>query len=195
MKEPIHHSISSNELEQGATGIVTHRVQDGKQEAYEKWLSQISPVCKSYPGHLDLQTIRPIPGLTRTYTIVIRFDTTEHLHQWVNSADRKAFIKKVQPILCKDDDVFIRTGLDFWFTPEGAQAKLPKRWKQALLTWSALFPVGIVVTFLLSPALDQIEIFNNHYLRTLLISGIMVLLMVYFIMPRYTKLLQKWLFD
>jgi len=188
-------SISSSEIEQGSTGIVTHRVSHENQPQYEQWLQEIAPVCKSYPGHLDLQVIRPIPGLTHTYTIVIRFDTHEHLHAWINSADRKGLIDKVRPFLCKDDEVTIKSGLDFWFTPEGAKAKLPTRWKQCLLTWSAIFPVSLLVQSLCIPLLQHLGVPNNHYLLTFIISGIVVVLMVYVVMPRYTKLVQHWLFN
>ncbi len=187
--------LSSNEIEQGATGIITHRVRDEQQANYEAWLNEIIPVCRSYPGHLDLQAIRPIKGLTTTYTIVIRFDTHEHLHNWISSTDRKALIKKVTPLLCKGDEVNIRSGLDFWFTPEGSKAQLPNRWKQFLLTWSAIYPLGMGVQVLAIPVLDHIGVWDNHYLRVLIISGLTVLMMVYVVMPWYTKLVQKWLFE
>ena len=56
----------------------------------------------------------------------------EHLQQWMYSADRRLLIEKVRPLLVTGDDFFIRSALDFWFTPEGAKAKLPVCWKQFL---------------------------------------------------------------
>jgi len=35
---------------------------------------------------------------------------------------------------------------------------------------------------------------ENRYLDTLVVTGIAVLLMVYIVMPRYTKLIHQWLF-
>jgi antibiotic biosynthesis monooxygenase (ABM) superfamily enzyme len=190
-----HNPISSSELQEGSTGIITHRVREGRHADYETWLNEIGAVCQTYPGHLDKQFIRPISGLTNTYTVILRFDTHEHLHNWIHSKDRKAFLERVRPLLCKEDEVTIKSGLDFWFTPQGAKAKLPTRWKQCLLTWSALYPTGTAVQWLLSPMLQQIRLFDNHYVKTLFISGVVVLMMVYVVMPRYTKLVQHWLFD
>jgi len=188
-------TIPSNVTEQGATAVITHRVCNGQQDNYENWLNEIGPVCRSYPGYLDLQTIRPIAGLTATYTVIIRFDTVEHLHEWIYSQDRKRLIDKVRPLLVKDDDFYIRSGLDFWFTPEGARAKVPVRWKQFLITWSAIYPLVLCIPLVLIPALHLIGVPQNRYLTTLIASGIIVLLMVYIIMPRYTRLVQRWLFD
>ncbi|MCA9500225.1 MAG: hypothetical protein KC588_13625 [Nitrospira sp.] len=69
-----HEHPSSSPLGLGATAVITYCVQDGQQEGYDAWLNEIGPLCRGYPGHLDLQIIRPVPGLTVTYTVIIRFD-------------------------------------------------------------------------------------------------------------------------
>ena len=189
-----HDHPSSSTLGRGATAVITHRVRDGQQEGYEAWLNEIGPLCRSYPGHLDLQIIRPIPGLTATYTVIIRFDTREHLQGWMSSQDRKRLIEQVRPLLVQDDDFFIRSGLDFWFTPEGARAKVPVRWKQFLVTWSAILPLVLVIPLVVAMGLRQLGVPQNHYLDLLLSTGSVVWVMVYLVMPHYTKLIQRWLF-
>ena len=189
-----HDHPSSSTLGRGATAVITHRVRDGQQEGYEAWLNEIGPLCRSYPGHLDLQIIRPIPGLTATYTVIIRFDTREHLQGWMSSQDRKRLIEQVRPLLVQDDDFFIRSGLDFWFTPEGGRAKVPVRWKQFLVTWSAIFPLVLVIPLVVALGLRQLGVPQNHYLDLLLSTGSVVGGMVYLVMPHYTKLIQRWLF-
>ncbi len=189
-----HEYPSTSTLGRGATAVITHRVRDGQQEGYDAWLNEIGPLCRSYPGHLDLHIIRPIPGLTATYTVIIRFDTREHLQGWMSSQDRKRLIEQVRPLLVQDDDFFIRSGLDFWFTPEGARAKVPVRWKQFLVTWSAIFPLVLVIPLVVAMGLRQLGVPQNHYLDLLLSTGSVVWVMVYLVMPHYTKLIQRWLF-
>ncbi|MEO8588632.1 MAG: antibiotic biosynthesis monooxygenase [Flavobacteriales bacterium] len=179
----------------GATVVITHRVRHGAHTAYEQWLNAIGPVCRSYPGHLDWQIIRPITGLSGTFTVVIRFDTQAHLHAWMNSADRKRFIEQVRPLLVADDDFHIRTGLDFWFTPEGAKAGAPVRWKQVLVTWSAIFPLVLLTPLVVSPVLRWMHVSPSGILATLVNTGIVVVLMSYVVMPSYTRLIKRWLFS
>ncbi len=190
-----HGNPSSNTIERGATAVITHRVRDGQQEGYDTWLNEIGPLCRSYPGHLDLQIIRPISGLTATYTVIIRFDTREHLQGWLSSQDRKRLIEHVRPLLAQDDDFFIRSGLDFWFMPEGARARVPGRWKQFLVTWSAIYPLVLVIPLVVASVLRQLGVPQDHFLDTLFITGAVVWLMVYLVMPRYTKLIHRWLFN
>ncbi|MGD9850525.1 MAG: antibiotic biosynthesis monooxygenase [Nitrospirales bacterium] len=186
---------TSSTTERGATAVITHRVRDGQQAGYDAWLNEIGPLCRGSRGHLDWQIIRPIAALTATYTVIIRFDTTAHLQEWMNSEARKRLIEKVRPLLAQDDDFFIRSGLDFWFTPEGARAKVPVRWKQFLVTWSAIYPLVLGIPLGVAPVLRQMGVSHDRYLDTLVVTGAVVWLMVYLVMPRYTKLIQRWLFN
>jgi uncharacterized protein len=179
----------------GATVVITHRVREGKHADYENWLNEIAPLCKASPGHLDWHIVRPIPGLTETYTVIIRFDTRAHLQEWMESPTRSRLIEKVDPLFVTGDDFFISSGLDFWFTPEGAKAKVPVRWKQYIVTWSAIYPLVLGVPIVIAPVLRILHVPNNHFLITLAVTGTVVFLMVYLVMPRYTRLIQRWLFS
>jgi antibiotic biosynthesis monooxygenase (ABM) superfamily enzyme len=179
----------------GATVVITHTVRAGKHADYEQWLAEVAALCKTYPGHLDSHVIRPIPGLTDTFTIMIRFDTEAHLKAWMESPDRRRLIKVAQPLLANGDYFAIGTGLDFLFAPGAAQARAPARWKQYLVTWSAIFPLATVVPLAVAPALKALGAPNVVALNALVATGIVVLLMVYVVMPRYTRLIQRWLYS
>ena len=180
---------------EGATVVITHRLRENALAAYEDWLQEIAPLCKASPGHLDWHIVRPIPGLSETYTIVIRFDTIDHLRAWMESPTRARLIEKVQHLFVTGDDFFISSGLDFWFTPAEANAKVPIRWKQYLVTWSAIFPLALVVPLLVTPLLHFLGLPNNRIVGTFTVTGVVVFLMVYVVMPRYTRLLRRWLFS
>ncbi|MBA6290227.1 antibiotic biosynthesis monooxygenase [Colwellia sp. MB3u-4] len=180
---------------EGATVVITHRVREGKHADYESWSNEIAPLCKASKGNLDWHIVRPISGLTGTYTIIIRFDTRAHLQDWMESPTRSRLIDKVQPLLVTGDDFFISSGLDFWFTPERAKAKVPVRWKQCIVTWSAIYPLVLGVPIVIAPVLQLLHFPDNHFITTLAVTGVIVFLMVYWIMPRYTRFIQRWLFS
>jgi antibiotic biosynthesis monooxygenase (ABM) superfamily enzyme len=194
LKDPIPMSNEVTPEEVGATAVITHRVQADKHVGYENWLEEIAPLCKAWPGHLDWHIVRPIKGLTETYTVVIRFDTDTHLQQWMQSPERERLIEKARPLLIGGDDFFVSSGLDFWFTPAGARAKVPIRWKQFLVTWSAIFPLVFLTPFVMTPILAALGVPNTLLVRTLAVTGVVVFLMVYVVMPPYTKLIHHWLF-
>ena len=184
----------ANEAKNGATVVITHRIREGAGSAYETWLGEIGPVCRSFPGHLDWQIIRPIAGLSGTYTVVIRFDTEEHLRAWIYSKEREQFVDLVRPLLEDDDRFHISTGLDFWFTPEGNSTVTPKRWKQFLVTWSAIYPLVLVTPLWVIPALHVIGVPLHPYITNLVSTGIIVYLMAYVVMPHYSRLIKRWLY-
>jgi len=179
---------------EGATVVITHHILEGKHGEYEDWLNEIGPICRSSVGHIDWQIIRPIPAMTYSYTVIIRFDAIENLKNWMESQDRKRLIEKIRPLLVKDDSYHVRSGIEFLFTPDNDKAKIPARWKQYLVTWSAIFPLSTTIPLILLPMLRMLNIPQIRVVDSFVVSGIIVLLMVYLVMPYYTKLIKRWLY-
>jgi hypothetical protein len=67
--------------------------------------------------------------------------------------------------------------------------KAPPRYKLALLTWAAAFPLLTAVNVLLGPLLVALPLPG----RTLLITGLLITSLTYVIMPRLTRLCGAWL--
>jgi antibiotic biosynthesis monooxygenase (ABM) superfamily enzyme len=179
----------------GATVVITHHIRQGMHAQYEAWLKDVAASSQAAEGIIDWQVVRPVKGITTAYTVILRFASEQRLRAWMESPQRAGHIERVKPFLAADDEFFVRSGLDFWFTPEGAKAKVPVRWKQFLLTWSAIFPLSLAASQLALPLLHRLGFPPQRVLDGLLGSGMVVALMVYLVMPRYTRLAQRWLFD
>lgn len=180
--------------QEGASVVITHHITKGREKAYEKWLNEISPLCKSSEGFVDWQIIRPIPGLTFVFTMIIRFNSVSSLKTWMESSQRKNMIEKAAPLFAQDDQYIIKSGLDFLFRPDGEQQQVPPRWKQYLVTWSAIYPLSVLIPMAVLPILRSIHVPENRYINSFFISATIVLLMVYVVMPNYSKFLKKWLY-
>ncbi|MEO1069027.1 MAG: antibiotic biosynthesis monooxygenase, partial [Cyanobacteria bacterium J06638_6] len=74
---------------QHVTAVITHRVKAGREDGYEAWIKGIAAAARNFPGHLGVSILRPQPGASSDYVIVLRFDTCKHLTDWLNSAIRK----------------------------------------------------------------------------------------------------------
>jgi len=172
--------------------IITHTIKTGEEKRYEAWLNEILSAVSSFPGYLGREIFRPAQG-TRTYTSIVRFDANENLNAWVESETRKSFVSRVSDLLEKGDVHEIRTGIDFWFTPEGV--KPPKPWKQFLLTLSAVYPLSLLIPRLFSPLFSVAPLTGQMYIRGLLIAATLTALLTFVIMPRYTRLVKKWLYN
>jgi antibiotic biosynthesis monooxygenase (ABM) superfamily enzyme len=177
-----------------ATLVIQHHVKTGMGPQYEAWLKEIISASQRYTGHLGVNVIRPTEG-TNTYTAVLRFDTHEHLQEWMESDIRRGLVERVNPMLDADEQKEIQTGLEYWFTPSGPAQKKAKPLKQFLVTLSAIFPLSVVVPWLLTPLFRLVPTLALPVVSNFLVSVIIVFLMVYLIMPRYTRLIARWLFS
>lgn len=199
MNEPLSESDRAGTvIERGATVVITHHVDPQCHAAYERWLEDIAPLARAAPGLLDWQIVRPIAGLTAGYTVILRFAAEAQLHAWMRSPERAGLIERVRPLLLHDDRYTISSGLDFLFAapaPGPAPApRVPVRWKQWLITWSAIYPLVYLTSRLVLPLLSRLDLRYPHAIGTLLVTGIVVSLMVYVVMPRYTRAVQGWLY-
>jgi antibiotic biosynthesis monooxygenase (ABM) superfamily enzyme len=177
----------------GATAVIAHRVRDAQHADYERWLEKILPVVAAAPGYLDAQVIRPVRGLTDGYTVILRFDCEDDLRRWLTSPEREHLVDTVRPILAHGDSYTLHSGIDYLFTPQGAGLRVPVRWKQFLVTWSVILPMNLGLPLLLLPVLHAFG-WRNHYVIAAAASAVGVFLMVYVIMPRYTRLVRGWLY-
>lgn len=67
--------------------------------------------------------------------------------------------------------------------------KQPPKWKFALMVWIAIYPSITLVQFLIGKQIINLPL----PLRTLIMTGILVPLMVYVLLPFLGKVLGKWL--
>ena len=172
--------------------IITHTIKAGEEARYEAWLTEMLSAVRRAPGYLGREVFRPAQGM-RTYTSILRFDTYDHLNAWAASDTRKALISRVSDLLTKGDVHEIRTGMDFWFTPE--HTKPPKPWKQFLLVLSGIYPLSLLIPYLFTPLFRVAPPLTHPLIRGLFIAAVVVGLMTFVVMPRYTRLVKWWLYE
>ena len=67
--------------------------------------------------------------------------------------------------------------------------KQPAKWKFAIIVWLAIYPSITIVQMLLGDLLKNLPL----ALRTLILTGMLVPLMVFILLPLLRKILAKWL--
>ena len=175
------------------TSVIRHKIKEGEQAAYETWLREIVPLAAHSTGHRGVNVIRPPVGSTE-YTVILHFDTIDNLRAWLDSDVRRDLIAKALPLLAGEDDVEIKTGLEFWFTPPSSKAKTARPWKQFLVTLSAIYPLSMLVPFLYRPVFVLVPFPGAYYVQALVIAATLVALLTYVIMPRYARAIAAWLY-
>jgi uncharacterized protein len=177
-------------VSESVTVSVTQRVQRGREAGFEAWLQGISKAAEKFPGHQGINVIRPAAP-SRDYTYIFRFDSPEHLQQWETSPERDRWVAKLHGLTETAAKKQILTGLEYWFTLPNDPAKpAPPRYKMAIVTILAIYPLTTLLGWLVSPG----PLSRSRLLKGFVVSVLAVMLMTYLIMPRMTRLFAGWLF-
>lgn len=178
--------------ESPVTTVIHHKPLPGSIDVYEAWLKEIIPAAQSFAGHQSVSVIRPhVAG--GAYTNILHFDTAAHLCRWLESDTRERLMAQIKPHLSEPEGIDIKTGFEFWFTPPPS-GKPAKPYKQFLITLSAIFPLTLIIPFAMRPVFDAVPYANLPGVRPFVVAVLIVALMVWVIMPRYTRALSRWLF-
>ncbi len=172
------------------TFVVSRIVKPSCEEAFEAWQRGIAAACLKYEGHLGVDLIRPEDHHRPEFVVILRFDSYDHLKRWVDSDERRKWLAEVDALTVGETRAEIVTGLEFWFELHDNPSLMPPRYKQALLTWAAITPLSIAANALLGPPLAALPLI----VRSMIIAAILVILMTYVVMPRFTRLVARWLY-
>lgn len=175
------------------TFVVQHRVRRDGFARYEDWLKKIVAVCSAYPGYQGVHIIRPVAG-DNEYSTVVRFATFAEAERWCKSDDRHRLLAEIADILEQDGSTRIQTGIDFWFTPAAPHLPQARRWKQWLVTTAVIWPLTLLVPFLLEPAFTIVPGLGMPVVREAIGTAVIVALVVFLIMPPVARALAGWLY-
>lgn len=172
------------------TVAVSRRIKPGMEQAFEQFVAELSEVAISFKGHLGANIFRPThPGDTE-YRIIFKFDHRSNYQRWFESAARHELMERSCQFLQEPPTLEVIEGLETWFTQPDKQPGHPPRYKMALITWLALFPLVTLIFWLFGDWLALVPL----VLRSLLVTFVVVLLMSWVVMPRLTGLFQSWLY-
>ncbi|WP_257128472.1 hypothetical protein [Burkholderia sp. MSMB1459WGS] len=172
----------SDTIRESSTIVVGRVVHPGRERQFDRWAREIDAAARRYPGHLGNVRLSDSSGINY---LVYRFDSPEHLHAWEASGERRKLVAKGDEISDEHRDAAV--GMDAWFAIAGKPAA-PK-WKTFLVTWLAVYPVLLSITFLLNALLPALE----RPVQLALSSALLTSSLTWIIMPLLTRQLRPWL--
>jgi uncharacterized protein len=190
LSDPLEYTDATPDEDPPVTAIASRRVKSGKEQEFEEWVSGILGAAAEFPGYLGSNVMRPSDPDDDEFQILFKFDHASNLKRWEQSGERRAWLRRVQPLV-HEENVRVLTGLETWFTlPSRPGEPAPPRYKMAIVTWIAVFPLATAIFALTHPLLGGLP----TVIRTLVFTLIMVTTMTYVVMPRMTRLFSFWLY-
>ena len=176
--------------DESVTVVVARRVRPGAEAAFEQWASEASQAAAIFPGHLGAALQRPNAADGADYVLLFRFASLADLRRWEASDERRHYLALAEPLTEGDPTVRLLTGIEGWLVPPPGATGAPPRYKMALVTGAAIFPLVVVLNALSAALLQG----TPPLFRTLLTIAVVVLLMTYVVMPWLSRLLRGWLY-
>ena len=158
------------------TVCISVKARHGREKDLEGWLEGVGQVASQFAGHQGLTVLRPSGKASAEFVYIFRFDTYAHLKQWEDSDERRIWVERLHTLIEGEARRQVMTGLEYWFTlPGAAGMPPPPRYKMAMVTLLAIYPLTTFLPRLLTPFLDWLP----PLLRGLPVSVVLVLLMTY----------------
>lgn len=180
----------SGEAAPPVTVLVARRIRPGCEDEFKKLLEELCELLEKCEGFQNLKAFEPSDS-EDDYKVILSFDSTDSLQKWQNSAPRHDWLARVKPLEIAPPRSHFITGLEGWFTlTQHEGMKAPPRWKMALVTWAAIFPTVCLINLVVLTPLESWPKIAQCVIGTMLT----VPAMTWIVMPRVTRLFQKFLY-
>jgi antibiotic biosynthesis monooxygenase (ABM) superfamily enzyme len=168
--------------------VMERRVHAGSEPRFERWVKTLLEAARALGG-LEGSSVLAASG-SGEYFVLLRFASSEHLTRWQASTEHAALLQEADAFSVAADRAQIKTGLETWFTLPGIPPPptAPPKWKMAAVTWVALLPQVIVLSWLLAP------LRLPFILGAAVSTAIPVIMLTWVVMPNLTRVLYQWLY-
>jgi antibiotic biosynthesis monooxygenase (ABM) superfamily enzyme len=174
------------------TVAVTRIVKAGCEEEFERALHDFVQASLHLPGQLGVHILRPAPGSgSREYGILRRFDSAEARDAFYRLPLFEEWKGRVAELIEGEPRYEHLSGLETWFTLPGQRAIVPPpRWKMALVTLVAVYPLSMVLGITVGNWIRSWPML----LSSLIFNAMIVTGLTWFLMPLLTRLFKPWLY-
>lgn len=167
---------------------ITRRVRPGCEAEFQQALREFFQTSFAHDGVLGASMLVPPPGSeSPEFGILRTFANEQERDAFYESPMFKAWEEKSRPLTEGEWVCRQLHGLEAWFrSPQNP----PARWKMALLTWIAVWPVSMAVRALLNPLIGQTA---PHVIFAGVVAGGIVVVLTWVAMPLLVKVAHRWL--
>lgn len=174
------------------TVAVIRVVKPGCEETFERALHDFVQASLHLPGQLGVHILRPPPGSgSHEYGLLRRFESAEARDEFYRLPLFEEWKQKVAGLVEGEPRYERLSGLETWFTLPGQRAIVPPpRWKMALVTLLAVYPLSLVLGISVGSWIrDWPRLLNGLMFNALIVTGL-----TWFLMPLLTRLFKAWLY-
>jgi antibiotic biosynthesis monooxygenase (ABM) superfamily enzyme len=185
-----HQPHETHETHLPVTVVVSRRPVAGRQAELIDWANGITEAAAAFPGHLGAQIYPPSPPEREDLVIAFSFATADDLSAWEHSPQRQDWLDRARTLMVGSQQAHAVSGFEGLFSPTVHATRTPvPRWKTATVIGLAIFPMSLLINWLLGPHISSWNVVPRVALSTLIVVPYMTWVGV----PNLTRWLHGWL--
>ncbi|MGH2628973.1 MAG: antibiotic biosynthesis monooxygenase [Actinomycetota bacterium] len=191
-EEPRRHVVAEPAAGQGSAMVVSTRVKPGRDREYRAWQDTINAEAARYPGFLGNEVIPPVPDVQDEWVTLLRFDTPEHLRNWLASDVRMRLVDEAAGLWDETRVEGFSGSFPGWFASGSTgpdRAAAPPNWKQAMIVLLVLYPIVAFMDRFLSPRLASLPVAIAIFIG----NAVSVAVLTWVLMPGANRAFRSWL--
>jgi len=171
------------------TVVFSQLIAPDNHDAFVRLHEDVVERMSGFTGFLGSELLQPVSGVQDEHVIVASFTSRPALDTWLESPERKEWLAETARLVEGDRTMNVVGGFGGWFPAQPSQPQGPKRWKQSIAVFIALFPTALAITLVRI----QVAPGMNVVLAVLIGNVLGILALSYVLMPRVTSWLGDWL--
>ena len=171
------------------TLVLSQRIQPRDREEFVALHEDAVDRLAQFPGFLGSELLPPVEGVQEDLIIVASFASRRDLDEWLDSDSRREWLNLIDDLVEGERTLNVVGGFGGWFPAQSSQTQGPKRWKQAIAVFIALFPTVLLITLVRGAIAPDMNIVLAIFVGNVL----SILALTYLLMPPLTRLLGGWL--
>lgn len=174
------------------TAVISHDVLPGRERDFMRWQDKVLKAQERYPGFMGSELFKPVEGIQDRWVVAFRFDTREHLDEWLDSETREKLLEEGSDSFRSYDVRKIGSAFGGWFRfGEGAEGGIPPNWKQAMSVVLALYPTVMILNLTVGDWFNSLGM--PGYLALFISNVLSVSILTWLLMPLVNWALAFWL--
>lgn len=176
-------------MDQAIHIAITRRVRKAHTFEFERALADFARRSLAEPGARGVHLLYPPPGSgSAVYGILRSFASARDRDRFYESVLYRDWLDTIRPMVEGEANYRQLSGLEAWF--RDPRDGPPPRWKMALLTFLAVWPISVYLPQAILPLLGAA--FPQPLAAGLIAAGIVAIL-TWVVMPIVVRLVHPWL--
>jgi len=177
-----------------ASVIAFSRVAPEREGDFLAWESEIEAVERTFEGFVGHRIERPASEDSDEWTVIIAFDTDEHLETWLGSPQRRVLLARAAEFNANLRLERTSYGFGFWGQDSGGPKPSPHRiFKENLLVLLVLYPVVFLWGFFIGDPLLGGTLGWPFWLALFIGNLVSTQLLGWWLVPMAMKAFRRWL--